>query len=225
MLESVKSDRSNPICVLCGSEPASTGQGDHIPPKSIYTNAERKAATYRFHTVPACTKCNGAGSQHDEALKLLIGFASGEDRQCSQDVIDTMAKTIGKNQRLANQIFSTAKRISLERPPGLQIPIVTVVFDEASYKEAISRIARGMYWRMTGTILDPSIKIEVVPIQRLGSELMGELQECSTAFPLTEINGGTLKCKLIETDEANMMVIQFFSKHTALALIYSNIGK
>lgn len=214
---------NEPLCVLCGVEPASTGQGDHVPPKSLYTKTERKAAKYRFHTVPACIKCNGAGSQHDETLKLLIGFESGEKRNLPQDVIDTIARTIGQNQRLASQVFTTATRVSLQRASGLQIPAVAVSFDAASYKQAVSRIARGMYWRMTGSILASTATIEVIPLRQLDLNVIREPQECVTAFPLTEVNGGTLKCKLIETEDGDMMVFQFFSKHTVVALICSNI--
>lgn len=207
------------ICVLCGINPASTGQGDHIPPKSLYTKAERTSAKFQFNTVPACGKCNGAGSTHDEALKLLIGLETGEHRDFSQDVIDTMAKTIGNNQRLANQIFSTAEMTTLETPSGLHLPAVAVTFDMASYAEAISRIARGMYWKITGTIISQSAKIEVFTPRQIDGSALSDLKICFSPLPLTEVNGGTLKCKLIQSKDKKIMAMQFFSIHTAFALI------
>ena len=92
------------VCVLCGTEPASSGQGDHIPPKSLYTKGERKAARFQFHTVPACVKCNEAGAKHDEALKLLISFESGEHRDQPTEVIDSMARTCGGAGKLDSWI-------------------------------------------------------------------------------------------------------------------------
>jgi hypothetical protein len=209
------------LCVLCGTRPASTGQGDHIPPKRLYTKAERKTARYQFHTIPACTSCNCAGSKYDEELKLLIGFESGEDRHSPQDVIDTMASTIRKNHRLAKQIFTTPRRIFLQRASGLQIPVVSIPFDVASYEMAVSRIARGMYWRMTGNILDSKKIIEVIQLRQLDQNVIHDIQLCVAVLPLTKVNGGTLKSTLIETEEADMMVLQLFNKHTVVAFIYS----
>lgn len=208
-----KQPATDAICVLCGAAPASTGQGDHIPPKSIYTKPERQAATWQFHTVPACIKCNGSGAKHDEALKVMMGFASGESRDIPDDVIDTIAATIGKNQRLAKQIFSSAT---------FEGSHVKVTFDEESYKEGMTRIVKAMYWSITNEILSASAKIDVIPDQRLEPQILKDLDELPALFPTKVINGGTFKCKLIGAKSAEMIVLNFFDKHTVIAVIYKN---
>lgn len=212
------------LCVLCGTEPASSGQGDHIPPKSLYTKGERQAARFRFHTVPACIKCNGAGAKHDEALKLLISFESGEHRQRPDEVIDTMAGTIGGNGRLARQLFSSAQRVLIQRESGIQLQAVSVEFEAESYKAAVARIARAMYWRVTQNILPVNTHIEVVPLRQLERAVVLQLQECQSAIPLFEVNGGSLKCKLFNGAESTeLLLMQFFDRHTSVALIHRGI--
>lgn len=215
---------SSQICVLCGIKPASSGQGDHIPPKGLYTKGERKAARFQFHTVPACVKCNGAGAQHDEALKLLISFESGEHRQQPTEVIDMMARTIAGNRRLARKIFDTAQRVILQRESGIQLPAISVGFDAESYKASVARIARAMYWRITKSILPVDARIEAEPLRRFGRTIISELQECQSAFPPFEVNGGSLKCKLLNGDDGpELLLMQFFERHTAVALIHKDI--
>lgn len=213
------------ICVLCGIEPASLGQGDHIPPKSLYTNGERKAARFQFHTVPACASCNGAGARHDEVLKLFISFESGEHRKQPTEIIDTMARTLAGNKRLARQIFSTAQKTILQRDSGIQLPVVSVEFDAESYKASVARIARAMYWRITKSILPIDARIEVAPLRQFGRSIISELQECQSAFPLFEVNGGSLKCKLLDGNHGpELLIMQFFKRHTTVALIHKEIS-
>ena len=197
-------------CVLCGVSPASTGQGDHIPPKSLYTKSERCSAKYPFHTVPACIQCNTDGSKHDEALKVLIGI----DREGGTDVIDALAKTVGNNQRIADQIFNSAKRSTEGRTTE-----VKVTFDANSYRKSISRIARAMYWRMTEEILPSSAKIETYSISEIASDAADNLRAFFVHLPTMEINGGTFKCKLMKEGNSSVLMINFFDCHTAIAFI------
>lgn len=221
---SVRSKVPSQICVLCGTAPASSGQGDHIPPKSFYTKSERQAARFQFHTVPACVECNGAGSRHDEALKLLILLESGEHRPRPNEVIDTVARTIAGNNRLAGQVFSTARQVHLQLESGIRIPVVSVSFDVNSYQKAVTRIARAMYWRITHNVLPASTDIETGPLRQFNQDLIAQLQECQRAFPLTEVNGGSLKCKLLSSGkDVDMLLMQFFGKHTSIALIHHDI--
>lgn len=202
-------------CVLCGVRPASTGQGDHIPPKSLYTKPERRSAKYQFHTVPACIQCNTDGSKHDEALKVLIGIESGSERENRTDVIDALAKTIGKNQQITGQIFKTAKRCSPQEQNGS----VKITFNGDSYRKSISRIARAMYWRMTEEILPSSAKIETYSISEISSDAADNLCVFFVHTPTMEINGGTFKCKLVKEGNSSVLMINFFDCHTAIAFI------
>ncbi|MEE2870023.1 MAG: hypothetical protein VYE17_05795 [Pseudomonadota bacterium] len=201
-------------CVLCGVRPASTGQGDHIPPRGLYTKSERRSAKYQFHTVPACIQCNTGDSKHDENLKILIGIESGSEREDKADVIDALAKTVGNNQRIADQIFNTAKRSTEGRTIG-----VKVTFDANSYRKSISRIAKAMYWRMTEEILPSSAKIETYSISEIASDAADNLRAFFVHLPTMEINGGTFKCKLMKQGNSSVLMINFFDCHTAIAFI------
>lgn len=215
---------SSQVCILCGAEPASSGQGDHIPPRCLYTKGERTAARFQFHTIPACNKCNGAGAKHDEALKLFISLETGEYRQEPIEVIDTMARTIAGNRRLAGQIFGTARKVLIQDESGIRLPAVSVELDADSYKASVARIARAMYWRMTRTVLPVSANIVVSPLRQLGRAIVLQLQELQCVFPLFEVNGGSLKCKLLIGDEGSeLLLMQFFDRHTAVALIHQDI--
>lgn len=207
------------LCVLCGIHPPSTGQGDHIPPKSLYTDAERRAARWRFHTVPACQACNGGGSVHDEALKLAISLETGEHRGSPQDVIDAMGATMGGNRRLAHQVFSTRRNVKVTDASGATQPMVGVEFPADGYEQCIGRQARGLYWRMTGTLLPSTARVKVIANSALDGELRAAIEGLFAGAPATPLNGGTFQCKLMNLEKSQLMQLEYFGRHRAYAQI------
>ena len=63
-----------------------------------------------MHTVPACSLCNGGGSNADEEFKLFMGLETGGFRDNQEKLIDSLAGTISHNKRIAIQIFSNHKK-------------------------------------------------------------------------------------------------------------------
>jgi len=207
------------LCVLCGVNPPSTGQGDHIPPKSLYTDAERRSARWQFHTVPACQACNGDGSVHDEALKLAISLETGEHRGSPQDVIDAMGATISNNRRLAIQMFSTRQNVEIKDESGASVPMVSVEFPRDGYEKCIGRQARGLYWRMTGAILPVTAKVKVIPYSALEDELRAHIETLFVAAPSTLLNGATFRCQMVRLENTQLLRLEYFSRHRAYAQI------
>ncbi len=208
------------LCVLCGVNPASTGQGDHIPPKGIYTKAERRDAKYQFHTVPACIECNGNGSSHDEILKVAIAFNTGEYRGHDEEIINALASTTVKNRKIGKKIFDSARQVTAETRSGIRVPMVAIDIDVDAYRASVSRICRAMYWRVTGSILDKDSDIIVIPTNQLDSGQASIVKQALMTESPTIVNGGTFACKLVNLGGGlELMALEFFGKHTVLASI------
>lgn len=99
------------MCALCGENLATTK--DHISPRGFYPKPIPNGIN--LHTVPACTGCNNDTQKEDEEFKVFIGFSTGEFRGNRDQVIDWIAKTIGANRRIANQIFSSKRDVYAQR--------------------------------------------------------------------------------------------------------------
>lgn len=217
--EVVKKKLESTLCVICGVNPPTTGQGDHIPPKSLYTRGERSSVRWQFHTVPACQQCNVGGSADDEALKLAIGIETGELRGSPDEMIESLAATIGKNRRLADQVFRTRQNVEVRDASGSTKSMVRVEFDIGSYTKSIGRQARGLYWRITGRILHPRSTVRILPSSPLTDELKANIEEVFAQAPVTKLNGGTFRCQLVPQGDAELMRLEYFGKHKAYAVI------
>jgi len=95
------------LCALCGKNTATTK--DHIPPQGIYPKPRDN--NINFNTVPACVECNNGSSVEDEEFKVLMGISTGVHHENPDIVIDSIARTLGNNQQIANQIFSTKQNV------------------------------------------------------------------------------------------------------------------
>jgi len=203
------------VCVICGERPATTGQGDHIPPKSLYTKME-KGAKWQFHTVPACIECNTGASSYDEELKMLISIGTGEARE-GDEVIDAMARTLAKNRRLGEHIFGSARKLMVHAD-GEDRTMVGVEFPAEPYARVIERIARAMYWTMKQRIVGKDATVFVLPSEQIEASLKRDLEQRFAAETAYAINGGTLKTKLLRLDDIEVMSILFFDQYEATAI-------
>lgn len=202
------------LCALCGKNAATTK--DHIPPQGIYPKP--RDSDINFNTVPACSDCNNGSAVEDEEFKVLMGFSTGEFRENPDVVIDWIARTVGKNQKIANQIFSTKQNVhAYLRGPILE-PAVAVTFDGEKYSRVISRIIRGLYWLQKGHALGRNPKITVFPTHSIKPDFarsMMSLMDCLEAHPL---NKGTFVYKVQFCDDGtSIWGMQFFKKHTVFA--------
>lgn len=195
------------ICVLCGDRPASSGQGDHIPPKSLYPKKERMSAKYRFHTVPACVECNNEGKLADEALKVMISAQTGGRRHNSDDVVEHLVKTFHKNNKIGEKFFS------IETPTYFDdgsefVPKYPVSGNFELAKKALSRIARAMYWSITGEILPKNRKVYLID----DAEHANKIRILANKYnpESFEINGSTFRCVVSDVDGLLIMTMIFF---------------
>jgi hypothetical protein len=201
-----KPARNKQLCVLCGNNPASGGQGDHIPPKSIYTPEER-------------IKCNNAGKKSDEALKVLIGLDANEQQRNLENVAENVAKTLEKNNRLAKQLFSTATQVYAQRPSGIYEPRMSATFDEELYLKSMKRIVRAMYWKITGDIFDKDKEISVILDGHLTQKLNSLVVQHGKDTLSIAVNGETFRCELSDVNGMKIMKMVFFNSHVAIALL------
>ena len=130
---------------------------DHIPPLSIYPKP--RAHKSEFQSVPACFECNNGHHAEDEEFKVLITIDTSHRQSCQDKLVDSVAGTVGSNQRIAKGVFKSAQRVyaPLGNSKVLQ-PAVDVTFDKRSHEAVLGRIVRGLYWTETGLILPTDLR-------------------------------------------------------------------
>jgi hypothetical protein len=208
------------MCVICGENLALPGKGDHVPPISIYTKSERTSAEFDFHTVPACRDCNGGGSRYDEHLKIVIGVSTANSRNNQEELVDSIAKTIGHNKRIAREVFGTYERVLMQRHGETPKPMVSITFDFDHYRTAMQRICRAMYWRISGLILDKDARIELQSVTSNDEYFNDALHSVLSVEKLHRFNGDTFLCKLAKLDGKTLLMgLLFFGSHPVFVRI------
>jgi hypothetical protein len=204
------------VCAICGCKPATTR--DHIPPKSLYPKPID--GDINLNTVPACAQCNNGSSRDDEAFKVLIGVATGEFQDVPLKVIDSLARTIGRNSRIASQIFSTKKMVLTNLRGPILEPAVSITFDFEPYDRVITRIVRALYWIETNQALPADAQITVLPGHEIPQSLGSDLMQLMLQLPLRKLNKDTFLYRFQIEDGGNQLWgMQFFSRHTAYAYV------
>jgi hypothetical protein len=203
----------NQICVICGEEEATTN--DHIPPQGIYP---KPRPNINFHTVPSCTNCNNGSGIEDEEFKILISFETGEYRENQSSVIDSMAKTIGSNNKIAKQIFKSKQNgYAVRDEKGLE-PIIAVEFDGEKYSKVIERIVKALYWRNKDTYLGKKTNVNVFPQRSAEPDFLLSIKILMDSIPPQKLNDGTFVYKVTFNDDgSSIWGMQFFGKHTVFA--------
>jgi hypothetical protein len=205
------------LCAICGLREKTTD--DHIPPQNLYPKPRDNIIN--LNTVPACTQCNNGSSKDDEVFKLVIGLDTGAYQNDPQKIIDSIASTVGNNQRIANQIFSTAARVftSLQEPNSHVA--VAVTFDHQTYHRVITRIVRGLHWMETGKAMAESARIDSYPGAQLTRDDAANLMHLMMQCPLKTLNKGTFTYRFhIGDDGTQIWGLQFFSRHTTFAFVH-----
>jgi hypothetical protein len=204
------------LCVLCGEREATKGDGDHIPPQSLYPKP--RIANFELHKVPACAECNNTAGVEDEEFKLIVGISTGEYRENQAEIIESMGRTIRHNRRLARQLFAQSQRTFADRGRGVLEPVVAVGFNGENYVKVIRRMIRGLFWRETGTIMAIDTEVVVFSAVNMNANLAKELQELMSYLTPRKLNGGTFIYKVhLEENGSSVWGMQFFGKHKAFA--------
>lgn len=214
-----KSDppQAQELCVICGIEPATTV--DHIPPKSVYTKFERQTAKYRMHTVPACRDCNNKDKVNDEQMKVFLGLTTSRRSVDQNDILKSVVSTVINNNRLAKDIFSSACLVYANTSPHTLEQQVQVSFERLPYIKSIRRMARAMYWRMTGNILGPVKEIEIAEEGVTVDMILPAYRDSEIIDSTHSVNNGTLKSRLLRYKDMEIIELTFFDKHVAVAMI------
>lgn len=204
------------LCAICGTNEATTK--DHIPPKSLYPTPRDN--DINLNTVPACKACNNGASSDDEVFKVLVGIDTGEHQGSPQKIIDSLAKTISKNGRVARQIFASNERIYTKLNGPLLEPAVAVTFDFEQYERVINRIICGLYWMETGRAMPSEATVQVLPGNQIQQSLAVEIMELMHQLPLRKLNKETFAYRChIPSEGTQAWGMQFFGRHTTFAFV------
>ncbi len=204
------------LCAICGIRIATTK--DHIPPQSLYPKPRDN--DLNMNTVPACSDCNNGSSLDDEIFKVLIGIDTGEHQKAPGKIIESLAGTIGKNARVANQVFSTKRRVLANLKGKVFEPAVAVTFDFKSYERVIARMIRALYWMEMGRSLAVNAKVTVLPVNQITQDLASSFMELLLSLPLRKLNKDSFMYRCyISDDGIHVWGMQFFSRHTTFAYV------
>lgn len=204
------------LCVLCGIAPATKGDGDHLPPQCIYPRP--RTPGLELHKVPACIPCNANGSKDDEVFKLVIGLSTGEYRLGEKKLIDSLAKTMAGNKKLARKTLSSARQTwAQDLETGIFHKRIALNFDHSAYERVIQRIIKGLFWRETGRIMSQR-QVHVMHGDQPQGPLVQQIKSLLRQLDPKSLNGGefTYKCYLSD-DGQSFWALQFFKKHTVFA--------
>ncbi|MEX5493596.1 hypothetical protein ABFV51_10365 [Pseudomonas asgharzadehiana] len=206
------------ICVLCGINEATKGDGDHLPPQNIYP-APREP-NVALNKVPACLGCNQAGSKDDEEFKMIIGLSTGDARKNQEALIDSIARTFKGNKKLGRRIAKSSQRIYARRDGGILEPVVAIPFSRDGYSRVITRIVRGLHWQQTGEIMQGKT-VQVVHGDEPQGLLLQAIRKLLTTTDPVVLNGGSFVYKAFFDEESGSSFwgLQFFGSHTVFALV------
>lgn len=203
------------LCAICGLNPAVTS--DHIPPQSLYPKPRDN--DINLNTVPACKECNNGASTDDEEFKVFIGITTGEHQIAQDRVIDSLARTIGGNQKIANKIFETKRNVYAKLNSAILEPAVAITFDRTKYERVITRIVKALHWMETGEAQNAELKTTVLSGDSLDAALAKSIMEVMHSLPLRPLNKGTFLYRgHVGEDGSGIWGMQFFGRHTVFAI-------
>jgi len=202
-------------CVLCGIR-SSTMTSDHLPPQCIYPPP--RTENMELHKVPACEICNNAAAKHDEEFKVVLSFLTGEFQDKPDNVISSLAKTIGHNDRIAHQIFSTRQRGYADRGSGILERVMKLSFSDESYNFVIQRMVRGLFWRETNEIMSQDAEVTVWPLRHFNRTTAENMRDLLFSVEPRFLNNKTVVYRAFFWDDGySLWGIEFFGKHIVFA--------
>ncbi|WP_431474405.1 hypothetical protein RVM24_16315 [Marinobacter sp. KM021] len=147
-----------------------------------------------------------------------MGISTGEFHDQPEIVINSIARTIGNNQKIANQIFETKRNVYAYRQNQVLEPAVSVTFDGEKYCKVVSRIVRGLYWIERGKALGLGSNINIFPTDQMKPDFAQSIKELMDCLEPHFLNKKTFVYKvLFNDDESSIWGVKFFGKHTVFA--------
>jgi hypothetical protein len=174
-----------------------------------------------LYTVPACSSCNNGAAIEDEEFKVLMGFVIGNINGDQDIVINSIAETIGKNKKIANQIFRTKKDGYAYLQGSILEPAIEVTFDGNKFRKVISRIIRGLFYREKGKPLGCKSEIRVRIPQYLKPDFLKKTIKSNGCINPKILNNDTFmyKVRFSEDDRKSIWGMLFFDKYTVFACV------
>ena len=146
------------ICTYCGVESQVTD--DHIPPRSIFPKQNRKDVN--LITVPACLCCNNGAKDDDEEFKVFVSMCVGRDGQTRNQLLESVVRTIAKNQRLKRKIIErTAEPFTPLTGWSTRLGVYSVAWETQAARRVIARTIRGLYFHHYRTRLPKDVAVEI----------------------------------------------------------------
>jgi hypothetical protein len=208
--------RKGSLCAICGMSAATTK--DHIPPQSLYPRPRDNKIN--LNTVPACAQCNNEASRDDEVFKVLVGIDTGEHQSEPEKIVESLAKTIARNKRIADQVFASHHRTYANLSGASLQPAVVVTFDFSQYQRVIDRIVRGLHWMETGSAMPIKAAVQVIPAIQCEALIATDFMALMHLLPLKKLNQETFAYRWHAPPEGEQVWgLQFFGRHTVFALV------
>lgn len=202
------------LCAICGKLPATTV--DHIPPKGLYTKPY--PSNINFNTVPACPSCNNGSSDADEELKVMMGLATGEHQESPEAVIESLARTLGHNKKLARKMMESHVKTFAPLHSEVLEPAVRVTFSREHYRNVMARIVRGLYWMERGAALGLEPVVRIQPFDEITDQAQVSLiKDLMDSINPKHLNLSTFIYKSIfHENGSSIWGLMFFNRHLVI---------
>lgn len=144
--------RNKGPCIICGEREGS--DRDHLPPKVLFPASIRTPDSH-FFTYPVCRQCNGASSDEDFLLSVVLSW------QLNQDAIrnsyeptdsDLLALFQQTNEHLEDPVKGH-RRAKLLQPFVITHPRTgspALNRDNIPINQTLTKIVKSIYWLHTG---------------------------------------------------------------------------
>ena len=163
--------------------------------------------------VPACDACNMKRSGLDEQFKVFLGVTVGYHLdESKKGYRKPVLRTLRHNRKLKTQIQSSMRHIVLRNRSGsLNKPAIAVPLDAASHDIVAERIARGLYFHHTGSIMKHTYPPTVGWLPSIDDELITATNTWATGS--VGDDAFVYKYTICADDpDISLWVLQFFQK-------------
>lgn len=146
-------------CIYCGSSDNITD--DHVPPKNLFP----KPRPSNLITVPSCKQCNSSFSKDDEYFRsMLVSCEPVHDDENAKKIFESVLRSLRRSEAKGfnKQIQESLSSIDIMSPGGIFLKKAPAIkFDAKRIKSTATRIAKGLFYVITGQSFSESYEISV----------------------------------------------------------------
>ncbi len=190
-------------CVYCVKATATTA--DHVIGRKFFLVHRRD----NLPQVPACKSCNGAKSELENYLMVVLGFG-GRHPDAAINLQTMIPKRLRKNGKLHAELLA-----GFAKSGGTTIP-----FDHVRLDQLFALIARGLVWYHWQTLLGPGYSAIAATFSEAGERVFGPmLSRWNTPNRVTENLGkNTFSYQGAQATDCPQMTIWSFSMYGGVIL-------